>query len=310
MTTCYYVFTINNPTQHEFDNVDSNIRFAIWQLERAPSGTEHWQGYIEFFKQIRVNACCKSLGGRAHVEPRRGSQQQAIDYATKSSTRIGGPWRIGEPAVLQPGRRTDYLEVAQEVVGGASLASVASSAPGVFVRYSRGLERLAFYSYKPAWRSVKCFFLCGPPGTGKTSFVYDTFGYENVYVMAGGKLEWFDGYQGQDVLLIDEYSGGIESQALLRLLDGHPYQMPVKGDFVWARYTRVFITANEHWLQGASPALKRRFASGGYFSLERQRGGYPELAEFVRGVGEFPECLRLRERPLLVPLELGRVPSN
>ncbi|GKV53977.1 hypothetical protein SLEP1_g60488 [Rubroshorea leprosula] len=89
-----WVFTLNNPTSKI--EIDDTVQYCLYQLERGVNGTEHYQGYI----QMRSNRCRMSnvkrvLGDRAHVEKMRGSQEEAIAYASKDDTRIDGPWECG-----------------------------------------------------------------------------------------------------------------------------------------------------------------------------------------------------------------------
>lgn len=45
--------------------------------------------------------------------------------------------------------------------------------------------------------------------------------------------------------MIDEFYGSwMKYNVLLRVLDGHPLRLEVKGGFTWAAYTHVFITSN------------------------------------------------------------------
>lgn len=100
--------------------------------------------------------------------------------------------------------------------------------------------------------------------------------YDNVYALAGKSPLWFDSYQGEAVLLIDEYQGGLDAEAFLRLVDGHPYQGPCKHGFVAARWSVVVVVSNYELFTCMPPELKRRFA-GGCHQLLGQRGDYVEL---------------------------------
>ena len=55
---------------------------------------------------------------------------------------------------------------------------------------------------------------------------------------------WFDGYNGEKVLLIDDFSGWVKYRELLTLLDGYPYRCEMKGGHVWAKWNWVIITSN------------------------------------------------------------------
>jgi len=186
------------------------------------------------------------------------------------------------------GCRTDFHAVAQEVRDGASISAVAKEAPSVFVRYYRGLATLSGLVAGQQWRDVKCFYIAGPTGTGKSSFVYDCFGTGDVYSLASVNPLWFDGYEAQRVLLIDEFEEGFDQKALLRILDGHPYRAPIKGGFQQARWSFVFVVGNYWLIDGFTPELQRRFCARWWFS--RQRGGYKECEEWIKAGSHAGDC--------------------
>ena len=92
-----WVFTRNNPTSKNMDSIyDSElIRYMIYQLEEAMSGTKHLQGYVEFHEPITFDEMLE-LFADFHFEPRRGSREKARSYSSKTYSRIGGPWVLGE----------------------------------------------------------------------------------------------------------------------------------------------------------------------------------------------------------------------
>lgn len=88
-----FVFTLNNPTEHEFGAVEAflqNCQFWVFQKEEGKAGTHHLQGYFEYKNPKEWDSLRKKL--RWHLEPARGSRFQSWNYCTKVSTRIEGPW--------------------------------------------------------------------------------------------------------------------------------------------------------------------------------------------------------------------------
>lgn len=85
----------------------SELRYFVAQLEVCPSTQKkHWQGYLEVTKKMRFSMVKKLLEEpTAHLEPRWGTQAQAIEYCTKMDTRaepyqkieIGQPAAVGRP---------------------------------------------------------------------------------------------------------------------------------------------------------------------------------------------------------------------
>lgn len=252
----------------------------MYQLERGASGTLHFQGYIEFKASKRLTGCVKAIGGHPHVESRRGTQADAIAYCSKAESRVAGPWRFGEPSV-----GTGLASFVDRLRSGASLREAADGDVETYARNRSALRDFAQWLEPRGWRDVSCFYLCGATGTGKSALVYDTFGYANVYSLASQSPLWFDQYCAQSVLFIDEFAGTIARETLLRILDGHPYDAPVKGSFVCARWRVVVLCSNHDHFAGFDSALRRRFERGGFFRVVGPRGSVANepLAELFRG---------------------------
>jgi len=291
-----WCFTLNNPPE-DFSLPtlckDYSVRYCIVQLERGESGTLHLQGYVEFVKPRRLSELIKWLP-RAHFERRLGSRDQAREYCRKQdATYVAGPWHWpSEDAFgdsVKPGSRTDLESAVMALAQGASVREVAMEHSVVYVKFFKGLERLACQLLAPpSFREVASYYITGATGVGKSAFVYETFGYEQVFALPSKHPLWFDGYVGQHVLLIDEYSGTPDREALLRLLDGHPLDVPVKGGFVRASWRWVFLLSNYDYTEGFDDALLRRF---GAKSVERLGLGR-ELVGFDAGAQ--PRVVRFR----------------
>jgi len=277
-----WCFTFNNPNEQLVFHPDVT-QYAVWQLERGEQGTLHFQGYVEFKESKRLAGVRKALGGNPHVESRRGTQAQAIAYCSKEGSRVLGPWKFGEPSVAPGG--SGLVGFVQRLRDGTALRTAALDDVETFARNRSALQQFAAWLEPKGWRDVSCFYLCGETGTGKSALVYDTFGYENVYTLSSQSPLWFDRYAGQRVLFIDEFEGTIGRETLLRILDGHPYDGPVKCNFIGAQWTVVVIAANNDFYTGFDPALKRRFERGGFYRVVGRRGdpGHEPLAELLRG---------------------------
>ena len=108
----------------------------------------------------------------------------------------------------------------------------------------------------------------GKTGAGKTRSVMDNVDDpEDIYIHPGG--QWFDGYDGQPIVLFDDYAGSeFKLQYLLKLLDRYPMQVPVKGGFVSFVPQEIYITSNldpNDWYKNAHQehvsAMFRRFTN-------------------------------------------------
>lgn len=125
--------------------------------------------------------------------------------------------------------------------------------------------------------------LIGKPGTGKTRACYDLF--PDLWAFPIGKELWSDGYAGQPVVLLDDFSGQMRLVDTLRLLDRYPIQIPRKGGFNWWCPERILITTNLHpkewydWSKRADQqiALRRRIHVMLDFDNFAPTGGPSEL---------------------------------
>lgn len=242
---------------------EGTMKYLVFQVEK---GTHlHVQGFVSYIKQLRFSAAKSglNLGDSPHLESAKGTPSQNRTYCTKEETRVAGPWEYGNIKTNQ-GQRTDLEEVADMVKTGAALSAVAAEHPTAFIKYSRGIQALAhILNPSPPWRNVKTIVLWGPTGVGKTRAAVESGGSPYFVVMPG---TWWDGYEGQDTIIFDDFYGQIRHGEMLRWLDGYAVQIPVKGGFTGAHWTTVYITSNtcpDDWYKGvpedSKAALNRRF---------------------------------------------------
>lgn len=266
---CFTLFVDEEKDYGSYISGGDKLRCAVWQLERCPETERlHLQGYVEFTAPMRMAAVKTFLASSSvHLEPRKGPRDAAIAYCRKEDSRAGGPWEHGDLGDLRPGKRTDLDQLAERLRDGGSIRELIEDSPGQFVRYHRGLEnlhnRMQQERARP-FRKLTVMVYHGLAGVGKTRRAIDESGGD-FYILDQGERVWFDGYDGQGTLIIDDFYGWIKYGQLLRILDGYPYRCEIKGSFTWALWTKVFITSNkapDTWYSaGLTEALARRITS-------------------------------------------------
>lgn len=239
-----YVFTLNNYTVEEEKAVllsvqAGNVKYCCFGKEVGANGTPHLQGVVLLHKTMRTGAVKRFDGfTRVHLEPRRGTWDQAIEYCKKD-----GDWKeVG--ARPRQGRRSD-LEDVVDMVGTKSLREIADEAPVVYVKYFKGIQELKKFKYTERSWEMEVIVAYGPPGTGKTRMAVETS--ESHFMVAtprSGSEVWFDGYEGQETMILDDFYGWLRWSFLLKLLDRYKLNLPVKGGFVPMRSKRIVITSN------------------------------------------------------------------
>lgn len=250
--TKYWVFTLNNPADNELPSAWPGVTYAVWQREKGESGTEHLQGYVIFEKKLRLTTV-KKFDRHAHWEARRGNHEQAKSYATKEDTRIDGPWECGEePIPKEQGKRNDLLQLKRKLDEGATEANIAAD-PDLFPVWARHYKVVARYKMltgKQRDWPVFTQVIWGAPGLGKTRKALHEAGPAAYWLpRPGGQTAWFDGYIGQDVIVIDEFYGWLALDLLCRILDRYPFQVETKGGSQPLLVRKVIITSNVAPLQ-------------------------------------------------------------
>lgn len=238
MTHRAWVFTLNNPTSPL--NIDDwPVNYVVYQQETGESGTPHYQGYAEFSRPIRLSGV-RHLLASAHWEPRRGTRDQARAYSTKEATRTSGPWEFGDWNTGGQGRRTDVSELKTKIQNGSSLREIFESETLCFLKYSRSIQAARLlYSPKRDW-ITEVIVLVGPSGVGKSLYCKTTA------PLAYWKQpsNWWDGYDGEADVVLDDFYGWLPFHELLRVLDRYEHQVQSKGGNTQLLAKRIFITSN------------------------------------------------------------------
>lgn len=250
------------------------LSYLVCQRETCPTtGKLHYQVYAISKKSTRVSGIKKLFGmDTIHVEAARLDNTTCINYCTKDKTRESGPWTFGSAPVGQ-GKRSDLDEFAKDIKNlDKPLCETAMNTPGMVIKYARGMTKLRELTmqYKTnTFRTLDVQVIWGAPGIGKTYYVYQQHSPRDIYkLVCSSDTVWWDGYDGQKILLIDEFKGWIPFTFLLQVLDKYPLMLPVKGGFVYANWNTVYIVSNfaiEDWYdfrsgKYAKSALERRLS--------------------------------------------------
>jgi len=242
-----WVFTLNNPASIEAPRVFADsAKYCIWQEEKGESGTRHLQGYV-YFKGSRKLSTLKNLLPAAHFEVRRGTHEQAKAYSSKEDTRVSGPYEFGEEPVGQ-GTRTDLTSLKRALDDDLPISTVWDDHFPVMLKYFKAAneyKRVKNMANPRHFKSV-CIVLYGGTGSGKTYTANKYFAgaYWLGKPQEKGPL-WFDGYDGKQNLVIDEFYGWISFDLLLRITDNTPLQLPIKGGFVGFAPKYIIFTSNQ-----------------------------------------------------------------
>jgi hypothetical protein len=229
------------------------MQYLIYQQEKCPkTGRHHWQGYVRFNAATYITRVKEAIGGQPHVETCRGTEGDNIEYVTKEDSRIAGPWefgRRGRDEMPVRGHRSDLQRLGEIVKQRGGLEQVIREHPGDFIKYHSGLTKLSYTSIidRRAEDEPDVRLYIGPSGSGKTRSVYSEWRSDQIYQKDGSK--WWDGYCGQEVILMDDWAGCSEVPPveLLKILDRYPHRVQTKGGYVKLGMAVIIITTMIHW---------------------------------------------------------------
>jgi len=241
----YWCFTLNNYTA-----ADESVLRELCGLGRATyllygrevgtdKGVPHLQGMVEFARKKRRAAVHKLLGGRCHLESRRGTSQESRVYCIKD----GDYEEYGTISVPEQGRRRDLEEIFEDIRGGKTEIEIAEQAPQKWCQYGRRFERYReLLREQPRTWVTKVIILTGQTGCGKSRYVHSK--EKDLFIAPDNSGKWFDGYLGHEAVLFDDFETGNPITVFLRLLDRYPMTVPKKGGFINWKPKRVYFTSN------------------------------------------------------------------
>lgn len=199
--------------------------YMIYGIEICPNTKKvHYQGYVEYSSNYRIKAVKDDFHDNTlHVESRKGSQIQAIDYCKKD----GKFEEFGKKK--EQGRRIDLEKFKNRVKRKATdMELLDEGFIGEIAKYPRLLPFIRnAYSEKRSWKTT-VFNYWGPSGSGKSRRAFNFL--PDAYVK--DDTQWFDGYlDGQDIIC-EDLKGNMPISVLLQLLDRYKVQGQIKGSYV------------------------------------------------------------------------------
>ena len=275
---------------------------AVFQREiGGKTEYEHFQCFLQVKTPMRFSTLKNHLTdagfGDAHIEPRRKTVEDCVNYCTKEETRAGEPIYVGKINMKdKQGQRSDLIGFREQILGGMSVQEVLlGDTEAKAAHCTRWLGELeAAYVRKEhggKLRDLDVHYLYGAPGVGKTRYVYDQYPIEDIYRVTNYKHP-FDEYNRHKVLVLDEYDSQLPWEQLLCYLDRYPVTLPARYHNHQACFTTVWIISNLP-LSAQYPdivgerrfALIRRLTDCSYMTPEgelikeplpgRQEGGSP-----------------------------------
>ncbi len=256
---------------YELQNIknmmDENIKYLIigeeWAKKDNGEIYHHYQGYIQMKGQNRRKAMKTVLNcDSTHLELQspNSTNEEARNYCWKGQFETKGT-EFPQPSSITyiygtfcegQGSRTDLIKIKQDLDNGREHYDIVQDR-NKFLSYGR--YHSWFFKYKQLRDDdeynimreiIETIVIYGESGTGKTTSILNREGVKNVYILSnsnGDNKNW-NGYTNQKILLIDDFYGWIRLNEMLRILDNKPYRVRKLHGYEWAKWTKIYITAN------------------------------------------------------------------
>ncbi len=225
-------------------------KYIVAQLELAATERLHVQGYIHFTGQKRRLSVNNILHlQNLHLEMAKGTPSDNRAYCTEADKRLCDtePFEFGEC----PGGQGSKLAAVAAMIKAKGLKRAIEESPATYITNGRGMRDLdRFYKrQKVRPNDVHVIVVNGDSGSGKTwwaNMLYDPGHTFTMPAVPKNGAAWFDGYDDERTVVLDEFSGRVEYELFKNLCDAIPLQVPVKGDYTPAMWDTLIITTNNH----------------------------------------------------------------
>ena len=114
-----------------------------------------------------------------------------------------------------------------------------------YIRYPRGIER----TFEVLGKLQKCewemevIVLWGSSGSGKTTLAKQSFPNYYLFMPQRGATTWWNKYQGEETIIIDEFANNFPFHYALQVLEQPGILVETKGNTVQLTAKRIVITS-------------------------------------------------------------------
>ena len=235
----YWLCTLPRESFCPPDGLPEGMDYLRGQREvGGETGYEHWQLLCVTSRKTTLGSMRRLLGPTGHYEPSRS--EAATKYVWKEETAVEGTrFEVGALPINRANPK-DWDRIWTAACEGDLVAIPAD----VRVRCFTQLIRIGTANARAVASPRTVVVFWGTTGSGKSRTAWDEAGFEAY--PKDPRSKWWDGYQGQDHVVIDEFRGGIDIAHVLRWFDRYPVLVETKGGATALRSTKIWITSNLH----------------------------------------------------------------
>lgn len=270
-----WCFTVNNYTERDTERLIAlkfQVKYIVVGKEIGESGTPHYQGYMKIKHPISFNRAKTLLPQGAHIEFQRGSDVQAMEYCLKD-----GDILIEEgdkPISKQTGQEANKAKWKEciELAKAGNMSTIEDKYPYIYLMHMNKLLNLRIRSNE-VLNELQHEWWVGESGTGKSREFWAKYGEGGFYFKQLNK--WWDGYQDEDVVLIEEINPTQEYLAhhMKIWCDRYPFSGEIKGGMLRGIRPKKIVVLSNYEIEQCftriqdSEPMKRRFKVKRFYSF-------------------------------------------
>lgn len=230
----------------------STMWLFMGQQERGEDkGRLHYQAFVQFHdkKTLQQAKAAIGWGTSTHLEKRFGTVDQACEYVSKDETRVEGTeFKHGlvQPRIAGMNPRKYYLM--QKMNQGCSLRSLRDDKIAQDLVFDK-LPASECFNGSPSTKR-KIFIIWGEGGCGKSVLakaICKKLGLlYNYTTYVKDDPDWWQEYQGEEVVYIPEFEGLMRYAEFKKLIDNSEYKLRVKGGHATSNIKYIICCSNKH----------------------------------------------------------------
>jgi len=219
-----------------------HVIYMVVGRERGESGTPHLQGYMHLKHQTTFTAV-KRLLPAMHIERARGTGADNQAYCTKE----GDFFEVGELPADRATAGQATAETWRAVLSAAESGNwdwIKREYPRIWIAFRERLLSMRVPRTSVIDGDTQNEWWVGTTGTGKSRLAWDKYGDVCYQKMLN---KWWDGYDAQPVVIIEEWSpkNEVTASALKIWADRYPFTAQIKGGVLQKiRPQKIIVISN------------------------------------------------------------------
>lgn len=318
----YFLITINNPTMtpallEETISKKAAAKYFTFQKEQGENGTPHYQCYLETSKSVRLSTIRSWVEGHViAVKPQPGDQGdytrmriRCRNYCRKDETRIEGPWEWHVDGIewrvkTEQGKRNDIIDFKRKMdTPGMTEQQLAleEDSFAMWAKHQKIVAKYMTFKIPNRTKAPEVIIAYGPPGTGKSTWAVGDGCEGKSFFIKPANDKWWDGYEGQEVVIFDDFAGQHPWQELMTVCSLLTPMVQIKGSMAKMVASKLIFTTNvdpKLWYDTNNvkhpwEALERRVTEWCFFWSKETPGtyrSYKKYSEFKAAIDSVLAC--------------------